>query len=139
MLKDFDPNRIEDPEMRQQALALLNLVESQAEQILLLKEQVQLLRDENARLKGQQGKPNKPAVDHSSEAQRRMPTVWQKRSKRDFLPITRTVDVPMDPSTLPADAQFKGHEEFIVQQLKLVWENVRFLREKFYSPSTKQT
>ena len=26
MLKDFDPNRIEDPEMRQQALALLNLL-----------------------------------------------------------------------------------------------------------------
>jgi Transposase IS66 family len=143
MLKDFDPNRIEDPEMRQQALALLNLTESHIEQIRLLKEQVQLLRDEIARLKGQQGKPNikpsKPAVDHSSEAQRRMPTVWQKRSKRDFLPITRTCNVAMDRSTLPADAEFKGYEEFIGQELKLVWENVRFLREKFYSPSTNKT
>jgi hypothetical protein len=143
MLKDFDPNRIEDPETRQQALALLNLVESQAEQILLLKEQVQLLRDEIARLKGQQGKPdikpNKPAVDHSSEAQRRLPTVWQKRSKRDFLPITRTCNVAVDRSTLPADAEFKGYEEFLAQELKLVWENVRFLREKFYSPSTNKT
>ena len=79
MLEDFDPNRIEDPDTRKGGIALLNLVESQFEQIRLFKEQIQLLRDEIARLKGQQGKPlvkpNKPAVDHSSEAQRRQPTL----------------------------------------------------------------
>ena len=143
MLEDIDPDKFEDPDVRQVVRALLNLVEAQAEQIHLLKEQVQLLRDEIARLKGQQGKPlvkpNKPAVDHSSETQRRQPTVWQKRPKRDFLPVTRTVDVPVDLSTLPVDAEFKGYEEFTVQDLKLVWENVCFRREKFYSPSTKQT
>lgn len=143
MLKDFDPNKIEDPEVRQGVLALLNLVEAQAEQIRLLTEQVQLLRDEIARLKGQQGKPNikpnKPAVDHSSEAQRKLPTAWQKRPKRDFLEVTRICDIPVDPATLPSDAEFKGYEEFTVQDLKLVWENICFRREKFYSPSTQQT
>jgi len=143
MLKDFDPNRIEDPDVRKGVLALLNVVEVQAEQIRLLQEQVQLLRDEIARLKGQQGKPdikpNKPAVDHSSEAQRRMPTVWQKRPKRDFLQVTRTCDVAVERATLPTDAEFKGYEEFHVQDLQLVWENICFRREKFYSPSTQQT
>lgn len=143
MLKDFDPNRIEDPDVRQGVLALVNVVEVQAEQIRLLQEQVQLLRDEIARLKGQQGKPdikpNKPAVDHSSEAQRRMPTVWQKRPKRDFLQVTRTCDVAVERATLPADAEFKGYDEFHVQDLQLVWENICFRREKFYSPSTNQT
>ena len=130
MLEDFDPNRIEDPDTRKGGIALLNLVESQFEQIRLFKEQIQLLRDEIARLKGQQGKPlvkpNKPAVDHSSEAQRRLPTVWQKRPKRDFLEVTRTCDVAADRTTLPEDAVFKGYEEFTVQDLKLVPDNIRF-------------
>jgi Transposase IS66 family len=143
MLEDIDPNKIEDPQAKQYVVTLLNLTESHLEQIRLLKEQVQLLRDEIARLKGQQGKPNikpsKPAVDHSSEAQRRMPTVWQKRSKRDVLPITRTCKVPIDLATIPADAQHKGYVEFLAQEVKLVVENVRFLREKFYSPSTNKT
>ena len=143
MLQDIDPNKFEDPDVRQVVRALLNLVEAQAEQIHLLKEQVQLLRDEIARLKGQQGKPdvkpNKPAVDHSSEAQRRMPTVWQKKPKRDLIEVTRTCDVPLDLSALPADVEFKGYEEFTVQDLKIVPDNIRFRRAKFYSPSTKKT
>ena len=92
MLEDIDPDKIEEPHAKQCVVTLLNLAESHFEQIRLLKEQNQILRDEIARLKGQQGKPlvkpNKPAVDHSSEAQRRLPTVWQKRPKRDFLQIT---------------------------------------------------
>jgi hypothetical protein len=143
MLEDFDPNRIEDLDTRKGGIALLNLVESQGEQIRLLKEQVQLLRDEIARLKGQQGKPdikpNKPAIDHSSETQRKIPTVWQKKPKRDFLQVTHTCDLPVDPTTLPSDAEFKGWEEFHVQDLKLVWENICFRREKYYSPSTQKT
>jgi hypothetical protein len=143
MLEDIDPNRIEDPYAKQCVLTLLNLTESHLKQNALLQEHVQILRDEIARLKGQQGKPdlkpNKPALDHSSEAQRRLPTVWQKRPKRDFLKVTRTCDVPVDLTTLPSDAEFKGYEEFTVQDLKLVAETVCFRREKYYSPSTKKT
>ena len=42
-------------------------------------------------------------------------------------------------ATLPEDAEFKGYEAFTIQDLKLVVDNVLFRREKFYSPSTKQT
>ena len=143
MREDIDPDKIEDPHAKQCVLTLLNLAESHLEQIQLLKEQVQLLRDEIARLKGQQGKPdikpNKPAVDHSSKAQRRLPTVWQKRPKRDFLEVTHTCDLAIDLTTLPLDAEFKGYEEFPIQDLQLVWENSCFRREKYYSPSTNQT
>jgi uncharacterized small protein (DUF1192 family) len=143
MLPDIDLNKIEDPHAKQCVLTLLNLLESQLQQISALKEQIQLLRDEIARLKGQQGKPdvkpNKPAPDHSSEDQRRLPTVWQKKPKRHLLKITRTCDVPLDLTTLPADAEFKGYEEFTVQDLKLVAETLCFRRAKFYSPSTKKT
>lgn len=143
MLEDIDPNQIQDPHAKQCVVVLLNLVERQNEQISALKDQNQLLRDENARLKGQQGKPdikpNKPAIDHSSETQRRQPKTWQKKPKRDLIEITRTCDPPLDLSQLPADIEFKGYEDFVVQDLKLVCDNVRFRRAKFYSPSTHKT
>ena len=143
MLEDIDPDKIQDPHARQCVVTLLNLTENHLEQIRIQKEQIQLLRDEIARLKGQQGKPdvkpNKPAVDHSSEAQRRVPTLWQKRPKRDLLQVTRTCDLSVDRSTLPSDVAFKGYEEFTVQDLKLVCETICFRREKYYSPSTHKT
>ncbi len=61
-----------ETDARECVVRLLNLAEGWLEQISTLKEQNQLLRDEIARLRGQQGKPNvkpnKPQVDHSSEA-----------------------------------------------------------------------
>jgi hypothetical protein len=144
MLEEIDPNSIEDPHARQCVLTLLNLAEGWLAQIAALKEQVQLLRDEIARLKGQQGKPDikpnlKPQVDHSSEAHRREPKVWQKRPKRDLIEVHQTCELLPDLATLPTDLEFKDWEEFVVQDLKLVCENIRFRRAKFYSPSTKKT
>lgn len=42
-------------------------------------------------------------------------------------------------SELPADAQFKGYEEVIVQDILLETDNVLFLKPKFYSPSEGKT
>lgn len=144
MLEEIDPNSIQDPHARQCVLTLLNLAEGWLAQIAALKEQVQLLRDEIARLKGQQGKPDikpnlKPQVDHSSEEHRKEPKIWTKQSKRDLIEVHHTRELTIDLSTLPEDIQFKGFEEYIVQDLKLVSENTRFLRAKFYSPSTNKT
>ena len=36
---------------------------------------------------------------------------------------------------LPPDAQFKGYEEVIVQDIDLRTENIQFRKEKYYSPS----
>ena len=45
----------------------------------------------------------------------------------------------MDKSVLPKDAQFKGHERVIVQDVKFEAHNTSFLKEKYYSPSLKKT
>jgi hypothetical protein len=45
----------------------------------------------------------------------------------------------MDPAKLPADAQFKGYEDVVVQELCILTDNVKFRKEKFYSPSTGKT
>jgi len=36
---------------------------------------------------------------------------------------------------LPVDAEFKGYEEVVVQDIKLTTDNVLFRKQKYYSPS----
>ena len=147
MLTSFDPNQIQDLEGSRQAIVLLlNLVEEVKQENDQLRETVQQLRDEINRLKGEQGKPDiKPNKkkgeqdDYSSEKERRKRKKWQKGSKQDKVKIDREQILTVDQSELPADAEFKGHESVIVQDLKIETDNVRFLKEKYYSPAAQQT
>ena len=95
------------------------------------------LRDENNRLKGEQGRP--PAADISSKAERRILRGRVRQLKNDQIAIDREVPCPVDPTTLPSDAQFKGTVPVIMQDLVLRTDNIRFLKEKWYAPSTRQT
>ena len=125
---------------------LCNLYEESLELNDAQKLEIQRLRDENSRLKGEQGKPDvKPSKkpqeknNHSSEQQRKKPKTWKKSAKNDKLTITRTVEpLPMNVS-MPEDAVFKEQVEVIVQNLKLVPEVVCLKRDKYYSPSTGKT
>jgi hypothetical protein len=149
MLDQAQLNRIPDPQLRQIVQQLANLLEQALTDNDALKAEIQRLQDENNRLKGEQGKPNirpskkaddaKNDTDHSSEQSRHKPKAWSKPPKNDTLMVTRTEIVPLDPATLPADAQFKGYERVLIQNLKLSLDNVCFARAKYYSPSTGKT
>ncbi len=126
-----------------------------------LRAELQQLRDENNRLKGEQAKPDikpnkkketvpesdaesvahSPKSYYSSESQRpkESPSGSRKKSKRDQIKIDREVVLEIDRQTLPADVQFKGYQEVIVQDIKIQTDNVRFKKAKYYSPSTGQT
>ena len=143
MLSGFNPETIQDLEGARQAItALLNLVESMKQENQALRAEVQRLRDEINRLKGEQGKPeikgDKPQ-DHSSEQERRQPKDWRKGTKIDRIVIDREQKLFVDKSELPADAQFKGYEETVVQDIRLTTDNVCFVKEKYYSPSQQRT
>ena len=146
VLDDLDVSRITDPEARRVLGVLLHLVESQAAQIALLKAENQRLRDENNRLKGEQGKPTilpnkrREAVDHSSEQERRAPPqAWQKAAKLPHLHIDRTEDRRLDRGSLPEDAMFKGYAEVVVQDLTLHTDTVLFRCERWYSPALHES
>lgn len=138
-------DQIADPGARRALQGLLNLVEELTAENRTLREENRRLRDEIARLKGEQGppamKPNKEAhsADHSSERERRTPTRWHKRPKNPTIPISRIETLEVDPAQLPADAQFKGYEEVVVQDIVLRTDNILFRKAKWYSPAAGRT
>jgi FtsZ-binding cell division protein ZapB len=145
MLTGFDPNQIKDLDGARQAIGLLlNLVEELKSENDALREEVQELRDEVNRLQGEQGQPTvkpgkkQPKQDHSSEKERRRPKKWRKGSKVDKIKIDREETLLLDQSHLPADAEFKGYEAVVVQDIQVKTDNVRFLKEKYYSASERQ-
>ena len=143
MLENFDPNTIEDEGLRQVFITLMNLVENLSAKVQEQAEEIQRLRDENHRLKGEQGKPsikpNKPAPALSSEKERRESQPHHKTNKQAQIRIDRVEVLKVDEEHLPADAQFKGYEEVIVQDIEFRTENITFRKEKYYSPSQKRT
>jgi hypothetical protein len=144
MRNDFDPNQIEDEGARQAIVGLMNLVEELKQENGRLREEVQRLRDENRRLKGEQGQPQikagkKKASNHSSEAERHQAKGWRKGSKVDQIKIDREEKLMVERTSLPADAEFKGYEAVVVQDLSIKPDNIRFLKEKFYSASERMS
>ena len=143
MLENFDPNTIEDETVRKVVLYLMNVVENQHTTIQEQAEEIQRLRDENNRLKGEQGKPkikaNKPTPDQSSEKERRESKPHHKKVKQAEIRIDRIEVLKVDHKQLPQDAKFKGYEEVVVQDIEFRTENIKFRKEKYYSPRQKQT
>jgi len=146
-LARIDLASIADVGARQAMRALLNLVEEQASEIRALRVENQQLRDELTRLKGGQGRPKiRPgestgtSPDYSSEQERRTaPKHWQKRGKQERMRIDRTERVVVDPATLPADAELKGYERVVVQDLVLRTDTVAFELAVWYSPSERRS
>ena len=145
MLDDLDLNAILEEKARELIRRLLNLIEQLTGDLRDARAEIQRLRDEVNRLKGEQGKPSikgntpKPRSDHSSEAERKQRQAHTKSSKKATLQIDRTEIAAVDQSILPADAEFKGYEEVVVQDIELKTDNVLFRKEKYYSASTHQT
>lgn len=148
MLEGLDLGPIQDEGARELITRLLNLVERLSADLREAQQENQRLRDEIARLKGEQGKPQiKPHTssdnrNYSSEKERKKPKASgsePKTPKQERLKIDREETLKVDPALLPEDAQFKGHEDVFVQELSLQTDNVLYHKEKFYSPSQEKT
>jgi hypothetical protein len=146
MLEDIDLSTIQDENARQLISQLLNLVEALSADLRDAQAEIQRLRDEINRMKGEQGKPKikantpkPPRVDYSSEKERRKPKPRQKRAKKATLTIHREQTLEVDKTSLPPDAKFKGYEDVVVQDVIFRADNVCFHKEKFWANSTSQT
>jgi hypothetical protein len=146
MFDNLDLTSIQDENARELIGRLLNLIEKLSADLRDAQVEIQRLRDENNRLKGEQGQPKikgntpKRAVeDHSSEKERRKPRQRHKSSKNEDIHIDREQKLVVAPALLPEDAESKGCADVVVQDIRLGTDNVLFHKEKYYSRSTRQS
>ena len=146
MLDTLDLSSLPDDRTRDLVRGLLNLIETVTVDLRTAQAEIQRLQDEINRLKGEQGKPAvkantlaAPPPDHSSEQERREPRARVKRAKNATIVIDREQTLTLDPAALPPDAEFKGYEDVIVQDVVLHTDNICFHKAKYYAASTGQT
>ena len=128
---------------------LINLVEKLSEENEQLKIEIQKLRDENNQLKGEQGKPKirgkkgrgkgKNVSSEKDRKEREGKKEKKQEIKKKDTTIDRTEICKVDPSILPADAEYRGYEPVLVQEILITTDNVEYRKEIFYSPSENRT
>lgn len=111
MFDDIELTGIQDENARQLIMRLLNLIEQLSADLRDACAEMQRLRDENNRLKGEHGKPKikgntpkRPAADHSSEKERHKPQRHSKHCKKAAIRIDREEVVTVDPARWPGSA-----------------------------------
>lgn len=139
----IDPATIADPALRAVITTMMNHIDALEERVRQQKEEIQRLRDENNRLRGEQGQPivlpSKPPQDLSSDTERAERLPRPPRRGPRAVRITDERRLPIDPTSLPPDAVFKGYQPVIVQDLVVQAQGIRFLREKWYAPSSRRS
>lgn len=143
---------LSDPKAKDVFNGLLNLIDRLYSENESLREENQQLKDEVNHLKGEQGKPdikaNTQPSDDSSEKERKGSEDSNKdegKKKRQRKPklanvkIDREQKCPIDKSILPEDSQFKGYSDIVIQDIKIITDNVKYRREAYYSPSKNKT
>jgi hypothetical protein len=115
----------------------LDIIALQQDRIQRLEERVDQLQDEVARLKGLKARPRiAPSTLERPPRPPRDPKAKRpgsaKRSKTAQLTVTDEVVVPLP--AVPAEAVFKGYEDFVVQDLILKPRVIRYRRERWLTP-----
>jgi hypothetical protein len=144
-VQKIDLAGIEDERARAIVALLLNLVEDLRGELKKAHQENAYLRERLRLGQGGGGKGGKPPQSsprqqtHSSEKERKEPQDWTKRAKLNDIRIDKEVKLDLDRASIPLDAEDKGYEAVVVQELRIVTENVKFLRKKYYSASVGKT
>jgi Transposase IS66 family len=147
ILQNVDLASIQDERARECIRLLLNLVETLSVDLRKSQAENRYLREQLHGRNSGDGKPDSPKdasppSSRSSEkerAERPEDKKHTKRTKLDRIPIDREQVLMLDRATLPPDAEFKGYEDVVVQELVISTDNVKFRKEKYYSASTGKT
>ena len=144
-VQKIDLPGIADEGTRSIVRLLLNLVEDLRGELRKAHQENAYLRERLGLRQGGSGKPGDtpesppPPQTHSSEKERKEPQERIRRAKLGAIEIDREEKLELDRATLPPDAQDKGYQAVVVQELRIEPDNVRFFRKKYYSPSLGKT
>lgn len=146
-LLKINPDEISDKKAAETIRILLQIIEILYAENQALKAELQKMRDELNQLKGEQGKPKFPHIkkkqsDFSSENERKSlnpPDETKSKEKLSKIKIDFTEVCKVDPIILPEDAEFKGYQTVVVQEISINTKNTAYKKEVYYSPSQHQT
>jgi len=118
----------------------------QAEQLSLQLEQIQQLKDEIAVLKGEKGRPEikpsgltNPSPDPALEGDEQSPRKRGKPVRKKTAELEIHQEQVLQPQApLPAGTQFKGYEDYVVQELVVELKNTRYRRACYRGPEGKR-
>lgn len=134
-----------DTPTRELVQRLLNCIETLVAELNEALAEIERLRDEIARLKGEKGKPRiKPnrspdqAIPAEPRRERRSKSraaSGQRVPRKERIKIDREEVIKLDRSQLPPDVEHRGYRDVIVQNIIFKTDNVRYRLERVYSES----
>lgn len=92
------------------------------------------LREQNARLKGLNGRPDIKPSGMEKVTEPANPAKREKRRGRGKNPPRVAVEDRIANATAPAGSRFKGYETYMVQELVLSVQAIRYRRERWVTP-----
>jgi len=119
--------------------ALLGIIRQVLDRVTELETTIQELRDENAKLKGQKGRPDiKPSnletKQPKTEGQEKTKPPREGRGPKNNQLVIHH-EVPLHPEDLPVGATFKGFESYVVQDLIIKSDNTKYQRARYDLPA----
>lgn len=121
-------------DMNPSVIALLEIIR-------IMQEQIQELRDEIARLKGQKPKPKiKPSTLEKVSRGMGKKGITEKRpgsTKRRKTAQLKTREEVVKAESVPQGSRFKGYEDFSVQAIVFEAQNILYRRERWLTPDGK--
>jgi len=143
-IQHINPSKLTDkPEVQEVLTLCMNIIENQASQLDAQAKEIQELKDEINRMKGEHGGPTpKPKVSHATGQK---PKIGPKRKarkkggKRKKIIIDHIVDCPIDTSDLPTDAKLHHYKRLIQQDIIFKRNNTLFKVPVYYSQQERCT
>jgi len=137
---DIRPDATENKSESKAVFVLLQLVErlNQENEILKIANQklqyeVNLLKNECSRQQKRRPGQRVFGVREKTKGEKKTKT------KKDKIKIDRTEICKVDQSELPNDAEFRGYESIVVQEILITTDNVEYKKKKYYSPAENKT
>jgi uncharacterized small protein (DUF1192 family) len=118
--------KIEPEKVTPEIAQLLSIIELQIKEI-------QLLKDEIARLKGQKPKPKiRPSILEKQGAAAKKKNRKKRARKSKKIEIHEVVSI--DPEHIPAGSTYKGYQDYLVQDLIISNWNICYRRQRWKTP-----
>ena len=125
---------IPEEEMTPTVKALQDIISQCVQIIESQKIEIQILKDEVARLKGKSPKPRIKPSKLDKDVIKKKTRSRRDRKKRQKKSTTRYEEKKLKPDNVPQDSEFKGYKNFTFQNIQVESQTILFRREFWKTP-----